>query len=318
LYADGSTEEELADMIGVHPVRMPAILELAMKEIPARERERAAAVIRPELELLESAIAENVLIVVTRCPACGGDEQARISCRKCARWTRTAYGPTGYAYAPTRRTAALGRINRLAWRRIKLLRLDKRPPTSSTGEPLAPKHRSPPADYLERKLNKELARLEREEGITPGQIAAKAGASRQRVDQIINATPEGAPERTDELAEFALERELLLTKALIREAAQILLRKCEWCEGDETQRTKCTTCARTGYVYRPDTRLRAIDRIADARDHRIKLLGQDREPPPRPGSDPGMGAFFEMLQKASDEELAAELEKLEAAQQVSR
>jgi len=44
LYADGSTEEELADMIGVHPVRMPAILELAMKEIRARERERAAAV----------------------------------------------------------------------------------------------------------------------------------------------------------------------------------------------------------------------------------------------------------------------------------
>jgi len=35
LYVDGSTEEELAERIGVHPARIPAILELAMKEIRA-------------------------------------------------------------------------------------------------------------------------------------------------------------------------------------------------------------------------------------------------------------------------------------------
>jgi hypothetical protein len=164
LYVDGASEEELADMIGVHPARVPAILERAMEQLHARTRKRFAAVIQPELEALDSAIAENVLIVLTRCPACGDDEQARISCRKCARWTRTAYGPTGYAYPPTRRMAALGRINRLAWRRIKLLGLDKPPPKSSTGKPLAPKHRSPTADYLERKLKREIALLDRSGG----------------------------------------------------------------------------------------------------------------------------------------------------------
>lgn len=151
LYVDGSTEEELADLAGVHPARIPAMLELALEELRAHALERAAAVIQPVLEFLDSEIARNVLIVVTRCPDCGGEEQARISCRLCGRWARSkervVYGPTGYAFPPTRRMAALGRINRLSWRRIKLLRLHKPPPTSSTGQPLAPKYRDPIADY---------------------------------------------------------------------------------------------------------------------------------------------------------------------------
>ena len=268
-------------MIGVHPARIPAILELAMKEIRAREREFAAAAILVVLEFLDSVIEENVRIVVTRCPACGGDEQARISCRKC-RWPLTAYGPTGYAYPPTRRMAALGRINRLAWRRIRLLGLDKLPPASATGNSRPPKHSGPIADYLERSFMKELpARLDRE-------------------DEVIN----------DELAEFALERELLLTEALMREAAQIVLRKCEVCGGDDVQRTKCETCERTGYFYDPDRRLGAISRHGVSQDHRIKLLRLDKESPPRPASDPDLCAFFEMLQNASEEELETELETL--------
>ena len=150
-------------MIGVHPARIPAILELAMKEIRAREREFAAAAILVVLEFLDSVIEENVRIVVTRCPACGGDERARISCPKC-RWPLTAYGPTGYAYPPTRRSAALGRINRLAWRRIRLLGLDKPPPTSATAHSRHPKRSGPIADYLERSFMKELPEQPRARG----------------------------------------------------------------------------------------------------------------------------------------------------------
>jgi hypothetical protein len=153
LYVDGSTEEELADLAGVHPARIPAMLELALEELRAHALERAAAVIQPLLEFLNSEIARNVLIVATRCPDCGGEEQARISCQLCGRWARSkrvVYGPTGYAFPPRRRLAALGRINRLSWRRIKLLELDKPPQISSTGETLAPKYRDPIADYLDR------------------------------------------------------------------------------------------------------------------------------------------------------------------------
>ena len=111
----------------------------------------------------------------------------------------------------------------------------------------------------------------------------------------------------DELAEFALERELLLTEALMREAAQIIVRKCEMCGGDEVPRTKCDTCYGTGYFYGPDRRLDVIRRHGVSQDHRIKLLRLDKESPHRPASDPESIALFEMLHKISDEEIEAEL-----------
>ena len=115
-----------------------------------------------------------------------------------------------------------------------------------------------------------------------------------------------------ELAEFALERELLLTEALMREAAQIVLRRCDVCGGDEVQRTKCETCHRTGYFYDPDRRIETISRHGVSQDHRIRLLRLDKESPHRPAPDPDLAAFIEMLQNASDEELETELERLTA------
>jgi predicted RNA-binding Zn-ribbon protein involved in translation (DUF1610 family) len=253
LYVAGWSEEELADLIGVHPARVPVILERAMKELRARQRELAASETVLVLEGLDSVIEANVRIVVTRCPACGGDEQARITCRKC-RWTDTAYGPTGYAYAPTRRTTALRRIRHAAWQRVKLLGLDKPPPTSVTGTPRHPKPSGPIADYLEQSLRKELPGVELEDGMS------------------------------DVVAEFALEREVLLSEALMREAVEIGYRKCLACGGDEVQRVKCAACNRTGYFYGPDTRHAASSRIAAERDHRIELLGLDRQPPLRPAT----------------------------------
>jgi predicted RNA-binding Zn-ribbon protein involved in translation (DUF1610 family) len=228
---------------------------------------------------LDSVIEANVRIVVTRCPGCGGDEQARVSCLKC-RWPYTAYGPTGFAYPPTRRTRALRQIHHAAWQRIKLLGLDKPLPASATGNPRKGKPSGPIVEYLEQSLIKELPGIEREDGVT------------------------------GELAEFALERERLLTDALIRELAHIVLKTCDECGGDEAQRAKCWTCNRTGYFYGPDRRDAASRRIRSSQDHRIKLLGLDRETPLQRGSDPSLAPFFEMLRLASNEELEAELERL--------
>jgi hypothetical protein len=279
LYCNGSTEEELADLIGVHPARVPAILELAVEESRARKRDRAAAAIRLMLEGLDSVIEASVRIVVTRCPGCGGDEPARISCRKC-RWADTAYGPTGYAYPPTRRTTALRRIRYAEERRVKLLGLDKPPPTTVTGTSRHPKLSGPIVDYLEQSLKKKLPGVELED-----------------------------EEVTADLAEFALESELLLIDALIREAAQLALRKCWACGGDEAARAKCEACDRTGYFYRPDMRLVALTRIRRASGDRVKLLGLDKKPL-RPPVDPELAEFFEMLNNLSPDEVAAELEIL--------
>lgn len=176
--------------------------------------------------------------------------------------------------------AAIGRIRHLAWRRTKLLGLDKLPPASAIGSPCRRKPSGPIADYLEQSLAKKLPGVELED--------AMAG----------------------ELAEFALERELLLTSALMREAAQIVQRKCIACGGDQSRRVECDTCDRTGYFYNPGTRLKAMSRSGKVQAQRIKLLGLDKQPSHRPASDPGSVAFFEWLEKASDQELEAELERL--------
>jgi transcriptional regulator with XRE-family HTH domain len=151
-----------------------------------------------------------------------------------------------------------------------------------------------------------------QQGLSYAQIAAKVGVSRQRVQQVIKAALAEAAKRSRGLAEYALDRELGLIEVLIRESAHILLTKCEVCGGDEVQRTRCETCKKTGYRYPAETRLEAIDRIGAASDRRIGLRGLDKEPPPRPASDLG-NAYYEMLQTLSDEELAVELERLEAA-----
>jgi predicted RNA-binding Zn-ribbon protein involved in translation (DUF1610 family) len=281
LYVEGWGEEELADLIGVHPARMPVILEDAMREVRARTRDLAGVTTRLLLEALDSFIAENVPIVVTRCPACGGEEQARISCRKC-RWPGTAYGPTGYAYPPSRRRAAVSRINQLAWRRIKLLGLDKPPPSSATGSPRHREPSGPIAEYLGQSLAKKLPGVELEDAMAV------------------------------ELRGFALDRELLLLDMLMREAAHFLLRECIACGGDKSQRTQCDTCGRTGYFYDPATRVKAVRSSGRVQEQRIKLLGLDKQQLHWRASDPASVAFLRWLQKASDEELEAELEKLSA------
>lgn len=282
LYVDGWSEEELGDLIGVHPARIPAILEDAMSELRARCRVLVATPIRQLLEFLDSFIEENVRIVVTRCPACDGDEQARISCRKC-RWPDTAYGPTGYAYPPTRRSAAIGRISSLAWRRIKLLGLDKLPPSSTTEGARHPKPSGPIAEYLEQSLAKKLPGVEVED------------------------------EWAGSLAEFALDRELILTSAVMREAAHFIQRKCVACGGNESRRVECDTCDRTGYFYPPHTRLEAMSRQGNMQDQRIRLLGlhkQPLQPPHQRASAPDSVVFFQWLEHASDGELEAEVEKV--------
>jgi hypothetical protein len=125
-----------------------------------------------------------------------------------------------------------------------------------------------------------------EEGFSHAEIATKVGVSRQRVHQIIDAALAEAAGRARELAEFAVDRELLLIEATIREAAAILMRKCETCAGDLTLRALCKSCKRTGFVYPAHQRLAAIDRIGRAQGRRIKLLGLDREAPPQPAAGP--------------------------------
>jgi hypothetical protein len=194
---------------------------------------------------------------------------------------RTAYGPTGYAYAPTRRLAALRRLQRLCQRRSRLLGLDKPPTNSAIGNRRPPKPSGPIADYLEQALTKLPPGVELEDGTI-----------------------------CSELEEFALERELLLTEALLRETAQFVLRKCWRCGGDRIKRTTCVSCEGDGYFYDADGRLAAISRMQALRDTRIKLLGLDKPSPPRPATDRELDAFFEMLRMPSQKELEAELDKL--------
>jgi len=163
-----------------------------------------------------------------------------------------------------------------------VLGLDKSAPTSATGTPRQPKPSGPIAEYLEQSLRKELPGVELVDGMT------------------------------DQHAEFALERERLLSDALMREAVELGYRKCLACGGDEVQRTKCEACNRSGYFYGPNTRDLASSRIAAELDRRIKLFGLDKHPPHRSALNSDQVAFREMLEKASDEELDAELERLRA------
>jgi hypothetical protein len=282
LYIEGWSEAELADLIDVHPARMPAILAEALKEVEALTRREAEKWILVQLRVFDQNIEKNTRTVLNPCLVCGGDKQRRISCRECKR--------TGYANPPIERTKALGRINSIARRRIKLLGLDRQPPRSATGDSRTPNDDSPLTAYVVRKLKEELARLEGEEGMTFSDEALQE-----------------AMKRTEELAQFALERELLLTDALIREAADIALQKCVGCAGREPQRANCKNCGGDGYLYDADERLKALNCIGNGGDHRIKLLGLDKESPSRPALDPGLAEFFEMLQSATNEELEAEL-----------
>jgi hypothetical protein len=282
LYAAGWSEEELADLLNVHPVRVPAILEEARAELQARIRRQAEDWILVQLRVFDLNIEKNLRTVLTPCLACGGDKQRRISCRECHQ--------SGYANEPIQRTQALGRIRSIARGRTRLLGLDRPTPRSASGGPPAPKTDSPLAEYVVRTLKEELARLEGEGGTT-----------------MSDAALQEALERADELREFALERELVLTDALMREAADIALRKCAACAGREPQRANCATCGRDGYLYDADMRLKALDSIGRTRNQRIKLLRLDKQPPSRPPLDPDLAAFFEKLQTTTNEELEAEL-----------
>jgi hypothetical protein len=148
-----------------------------------------------------------------------------------------------------------------------------------------------------------------DEKLTYAEIAARAGVSPQRVHQVIDAALVEAVGRSRELAEFAFDRELHLIEAIIREAAEIILRKCDVCGGDEERRAHCKDCKRTGYAYPAQRRLLAMDRIGPAQSRRIKLTGLDKSP--QPTSHPA-DAYYEMLQKLSDEEFEAERARFEA------
>jgi hypothetical protein len=163
LWVAGWSEEDLADMIGVHPARMPAILKTAREEVRANTCKLAELAIQPELECLNSELRKAVLILVERCPTCGGDERARVFCEDCGR--------TGYRHEVKKRLRALKRISSLANRRIRLLGLNKLPPITTSDGRRPPEWRSPAARLLEERLREELSLLE-----TPG--ASEAGSSR--------------------------------------------------------------------------------------------------------------------------------------------
>ena len=156
----------------------------------------------------------------------------------------------------------------------------------------------------------EVLHLYVEKGMSLPQIADKVGLSRQRVHQILARELAEAAERVDRLATYALDRELLLIESLIREAVLILTANCDACRCDTTKRSTCTTCNKTGFLYPPDARLEAIDRIRGASNSRIKLLHLDKLEPPVPHP---ARPYYEMLQTLSDDELAEEVERLEAA-----
>jgi hypothetical protein len=281
LYVEGWSEAALADLIRVHPARMPAILAEVLKEVEALTRREAENWILVQLRVFDLNIEQNLRAVLNPCLVCGGDKQRRISCRACEQ--------TGYPNPPIERTKALRRINGIAQRRIKLLALNKPTPRPASGDPPPPKDDSPLTAYVVRKLKEELARLEGDEAT------------------ISDEALQEAAERTDQLAEFALERELLLTGALIREAAEIIVKKCAACADQQPQRANCKDCGRSGHLYNGNDRLTALKCISNAQEHRIKLLGIDRQPPPGLDPDPELAAFFDSLETATTEELEAEL-----------
>lgn len=148
-----------------------------------------------------------------------------------------------------------------------------------------------------------------EGGLTYAEIGRELGLSCQRVHQIIGVALKEAAERRRDLAEFALERALAVIDAIMREAWEILLRKCDQCGGDEKRRAQCWACERTGYFYRVEDRFAAFDRYARGQDRRIKLLGLEGTVRAQPAASPSRD-FYAELQALSDEELDAELERL--------
>jgi hypothetical protein len=151
LWVAGWSEEDLADMLGVHPARMPAILKTARAEVRARTRKLAEFAIEPELECLNSELRKAVLILIERCSACGGDEQARLCCEDCE-WT-------GYRHGAKKRLRALKRISSLANRRIRLLGLNKLPPKPASDSRRAAEWRTPAGRLLAERLEQELSLL---------------------------------------------------------------------------------------------------------------------------------------------------------------
>lgn len=159
-----------------------------------------------------------------------------------------------------------------------------------------------------------------ERRLTYAEIAAELGVSRQRVHQIIKEALADAAERRHQLADFALERELLGLDAALRQAAEILQRPCGECGGDEKRRVDCWACKQTGFFYKVNVRLSALGRLGQVQQRRIKLLGIESKAPTQPATYPEGDLYSELVKLSVEEldELLAAFEDPEAPEQDTR
>jgi hypothetical protein len=145
--------------------------------------------------------------------------------------------------------------------------------------------------------------LKTEGHLTFSEIGTRLGVTRQRAHQLFTEALQDVVSERRELAEYALDEELLLIAMEIRHMVEIAARPCDVCSGEAVTKVEvcptclglkkdlgsdekcsqchgqgivgdwCQACNRTGCFYDPDERMKAIDRIQRSSDRRAKLLG---------------------------------------------
>jgi hypothetical protein len=103
-----------------------------------------------------------------------------------------------------------------------------------------------------------------------------------RVNQIIHAGMEMARAAREKLSVEIFDGELDRLSAIIRTAWTVVTAQCRICHGRGAvdgiggvgaTAVPCVACEMTGYLNRPDTRIRAMKETRNAIDQRAKMLG---------------------------------------------
>ena len=126
-------------------------------------------------------------------------------------------------------------------------------------------------------------------GATYEEIAAELCVSKSRVAQIIKQELEGAAELTRDLGVLLFQEAAERERVVVREAAEIALRRCLPCDGtgrmipvpemppatllQAVDPATCVACYGTGYRYRARDRLEALATIQKSDEQLAKMFG---------------------------------------------
>lgn len=110
--------------------------------------------------------------------------------------------------------------------------------------------------------------------LTYREIAKVEGIHLTRVQQLVHGALNRQQRERDQLGEQIRDMELERLDHVLRASYEIAMRECPHCRGFGTRNDKvCTRCGGEGFMYPPERRDKALDRIAKVTEQRVRILG---------------------------------------------